>query len=335
MDSTLQRINSIDWEKPKQSTVKFFYDNELEANELDELLTNTQSFVRHDTPHPKELKARHRNLFAKDGSALPVTDNNEQYQTEINQDTSNEPNSTTMQIASNKSESESSEASSVIIRQSYEQNSNLIANKTSTVQNLSEIDVSNQDMLDNYLDDVQSNIAHQQQQQYDLYHQYDDEQYQTEMNQDDYTMEGSKHVLFPDNGYNDVNNDETDEQQVFYDQPQQNKLHRRDTPHWRKNKCINSMTNKADADKVASILDKLNNQMNYDANEDHAIKTSSSSSVNNNELTNNFNDVNNLDFQNNYQQPIFEPCEIKQLRFHLTRSPQYGLGLSIAGGKGN
>jgi len=324
LDNTLQRINSINWEQPRQqSQVKFYYENEG-AEEDDELLGNVQSFVRHDTPHPKELKARHQKLFTKDNNESNTTT------ASINQSANDQAHEDSVQPA--KSESESSEASSVIIRQNYDNSSNLIANKTSTVQNLNEIDNVNQYTLDNYLDAQGTSY-----QQMNQFHHYPDEQqvdYQNELNQDDYTMDG-KHVIF-NQEYNE--NEDANDQQKY--EPQ-NKLHRRDTPHHLKNKRINSMTNKADADKVASILDKLNNQMNYDE-DTTAMKTSSSSSVNNNNLmTNNlnsYNNVNNLDYQTststlNYQ-PM-EPCEVKQLRFHLTRSPQLGLGLSIAGGKGS
>lgn len=300
-----------------------------------------QSFVRHDTPHPKELKARHQKLFSKENSVTGSTN-------AAGASASGEPvvDHSAMQMASaNKSESESSDASSVVVRASYGENagSNLIANKTSTVQNLNEIDDGHTDMLDNYLD-MQQNNLHQpyemDAQQYEL----EAEQYQAELNQDDYTMEG-KHVIFPDNEYNenDVNSD-NDEQARYPGEQQQNKLHRRDTPHHLKNKRINSMTNKADADKVASILDKLNNQFNHDLADGSSLKTTSSSSVNNHHSPNGA-----FDGPANYPPPrttlepltayqpdpaIQGPCEVKQLRFHLTRSPQYGLGLSIAGGKG-
>lgn len=49
----MQRINSINWDQPRvQSQVKFYHDNEGVDDE-DELIGNMQSFVRHDTPHPK------------------------------------------------------------------------------------------------------------------------------------------------------------------------------------------------------------------------------------------------------------------------------------------
>ena len=241
-------------------------------------------------------------------------------------------NNSAMQLsAGNKSESESSEASSVVVRQGYENaGSNLMANKTSTVQNLNEID-DNADLLDSYLD-MQSNhlqTAYELDgQQYEL----DEQQYQAEPSQDDYTMDGGKHVIFPGGDYADAADAGSDsEQQRYTGEPAHNKLHRRDTPHHLKNKRINSMTNKADADKVASILDKLNNQMNYDASEES--KTSSSTSSVNNNLSNNlFNNFNNANPDSYPSAYPMEPCEVKQLRFHLTRSN--GLGLSIAGGKG-
>lgn len=347
LDSTLQRINSINWEKPKQSsTVKFFYENEVADD--DELANeNVQSFVRHDTPHPKELKARHQKLFNKENSTSAAGPANS-----TGASASGEPaDHSAMQLSSaNKSESESSDASSVVVRQSYENaGSNLMANKTSTVQNLNKIDDNMiEDMLDNYLD-MQRNNLHQSYEldapQYEL----DAEQYQAELNQDDYTMEG-KHVIFPESEYNenDVNSDNDEQQPPRYaGEPQHNKLHRRDTPHHLKNKRINSMTNKADADKVASILDKLNNQFNHDLNDGSSLKTSSSS------VNSHHNPIASsaFDGQASYQ-PLRStlenpptasyqhdtvaqgPYEVKQLLFHLTRSPQYGLGLSIAGGRG-
>ena len=337
LDSTLQRINSINWDQPKQqSQVKFHYDNEGVEDD-DDNLGNIQSFVRHDTPHPKELKARHQKLFNKE-----TNESNASTTVAINQSTNDQQEP--MQSA----ESESSEASSVIVRQTHNETD---GNPPSETKNLvkkillemaDKGDIDNVDMIINNLD-METN-HHLPDQQYLADHQYLDEQqqidYQTEPNQDDYMMDG-KHVIFNQNQESNENEDVNNYEQQLYD-PGNKKLHRRDTPHHLKNKRINSMTNKADADKVASILDKLNNQMNYD--EDTSVKTSSSSSVNNNNLTtnnlNNYNNnVNNLDNQTstlnlaNYQ-PM-EPCEVKQLRFHLTRSPQYGLGLSIAGGKGS
>lgn len=293
---------------------------------------NVQSFVRHDTPHPKELKARHQKLFNKENASPsnPTVDvsnepaNNSALNSAMNSGMNPGINSAMQLSAADKSESESSEASSVVVRAGYENaGSNLIANKTSTVQNLNEID----DMLDSYLN-MQSNHLHA----YELdADQYPNDQYQTEAAQDDYTMDG-KHVIFPGNEYaeNDEHSD-GEEQARYSGEPAHNKLHRRDTPHHLKNKRINSMTNKADADKVASILDKLNNQMNYDASEES--KTSSSTSSVNNNLSNNlFNNFNNANPDSYPSAYPMEPCEVKQLRFHLTRSN--GLGLSIAGGKG-
>lgn len=302
----MQRINSINWDQPRQqSQVKFFYDNEGQAEE-DDLLGNV-NFVRHDTPHPKELKARHQKLFNKglsDGEMNPSTTTAEN--TLLND-----------QQESTKSESGSSDATSVIVRQSYDGTLNA---KTNTVQNLNEIDNDgNQDMLDNYLDTQDNHPLDQYAKQQYLNDEQQQIDYQNEPNQDDYTMEENKHVIFNPEYSEDANCNDQEQQQNF--EPL-NKLHRRDTPHHLKNKRINSMTNKADADKVASILDRLNNQMNYD--EDASMKTASSSSVNNS-IANNmqtFNDVNNPEFQ-----PM-EPCEVKQIRFHLTRlPPPFGLGL--------
>ena len=76
-------MNSLNWDQPRHSAVKFAdqggggggSDEEEPDDDSDPLISSTSgtepvNFVRHDTPHPRELKARHQKLFAnRDNSA--------------------------------------------------------------------------------------------------------------------------------------------------------------------------------------------------------------------------------------------------------------------------
>ncbi|KAH9388038.1 Leucine-rich repeat-containing protein [Tyrophagus putrescentiae] len=81
--NSLDRVNSLNWDQPRHSAVKFAdqggggggSDEEEPDDDSDPLISSTSgtepvNFVRHDTPHPRELKARHQKLFAnRDNSA--------------------------------------------------------------------------------------------------------------------------------------------------------------------------------------------------------------------------------------------------------------------------
>lgn len=75
----------MDWDQPRHSSVKFDIDqlgdeDENLDDDSDPLISNDVNvepvnFVRHDTPHPKELKARHLKLFAnRDNNPLTSTE---------------------------------------------------------------------------------------------------------------------------------------------------------------------------------------------------------------------------------------------------------------------
>ena len=116
----MERANSINWDQPRQTAVKF-----AEASDDEELEKNTipiaeQQFVRHDTPHPKELKARHQKLFAhKEKSEEPLcmntNVNNKQnsVQTQRNSTTSTASNSSSDASVIVKSDSEIAEINAI------------------------------------------------------------------------------------------------------------------------------------------------------------------------------------------------------------------------------
>lgn len=116
LDNSLERANSINWDQPRQSAVKFL---EGEEEEKTKPVVNTAdaNFVRHDTPHPKELKARHQKLFAQ--KEKQSSSENERENEQDNESVQNDTGFNHQREASVSSNS-SSDASSVIIKSDSE-----------------------------------------------------------------------------------------------------------------------------------------------------------------------------------------------------------------------
>lgn len=78
MDRTLERANSICWDKPRAATAVKFTDDKDPDEDDDESGSRSRTklnpakfdanFVRHDTPHPKDLKARHQKMLQERNS---------------------------------------------------------------------------------------------------------------------------------------------------------------------------------------------------------------------------------------------------------------------------
>ena len=308
VDNSLERANSINWDQPRQSAVKFAEasdDEERSEPVINTAVIDNLNFVRHDTPHPRELKARHQKLFAqrensreqsddyKENTAKDVTQNNTNYSNNSVQP-SNQRNSTAS------IESAESYASSVIVKSDSE-----IAAETQ------EMDISKREQFYN-----ESQVDSKPQK---------PNMTSSESGSDHYLNQDNKHVGF--SGFEEENPipDEDDE-----DRPEwHNKLHRRDTPHHLKNKRIH--TTKDEQQRVASILaeamrNKENNPLqqtsrgeSLSAGDNESLRTVSS-------VSNAAPSISQLSTNSN--------VEAIQMQM-IVRRTGGGLGLSIAGGLGS
>ncbi|CAL1294500.1 unnamed protein product [Larinioides sclopetarius] len=215
-----EQDSRLSWEQKNEkndrtSFVKFVEDEK----ELDDEEKETQ-FVRHDTPHPRELKARHNKLLVSKSKNIDghVVAHEEKGNEVV--DSFRPQRSSITSVTSSSSETSATQFKDA-------------------VQSLADIPDSDdlpevEQMPEENAEDVESNRPlYRAQTREDLL----DEDTAGESSEEE---EGEKHVGF-DTDVEDQN-----------DRP--NKLHRRDTPHHLKNKRINLIDSQKDHEKVLAIL---------------------------------------------------------------------------------
>lgn len=228
MENSIDRANSISWDRPRSTAVKFDDDKETHKPLLD------ANFVRHDTPHPRELKARHQKLF-----------NEKHQQTAEQQDgAANEVHRPQSRDQTARSDEEQSETSSVIVRTDAE-----IADQVAQDKRRRRI---HSNRSDDGQDDCDSSLIRFEPSTIVSERRVNggDRHAPVEVNESEDETDAAafneRHVVF---GGGDGEHD--DEQEEDPERVERHaKLHRRDTPHHLKNKRINVAGAKADEDKV-------------------------------------------------------------------------------------
>ncbi|XP_054157070.1 protein lap4-like [Oppia nitens] len=260
-DNSLERASSINWDQPRQSAVKFAEasDDEEEREPHRRPVINTAvadqlNFVRHDTPHPRELKARHHKLFQKDSKDDDnyYNNNNKENVTANNINSSNNNNSNS--VDNNKSVQLSNQRNSTVSVESTESygSSVIVKSDSELVADVQDMDISRrggggETQVDSKLAKANAIITSS----------------ESDSEQQQYANNNDKRVgfsVFDANADdNDVEDDEEEEDEQGdgeVDEEEKvewhNKLHRRDTPHHLKNKRIHS--SKDEQQRVASIL---------------------------------------------------------------------------------
>lgn len=271
--------------------------------------------MRHGTPHPKDLKGRYRK-FISDRQKNSETGEDDSKVT-TNESIQKEPNTNRSTSPTN---SESSEASSVIIRtaesdhlqrpQSGEEHFDKDAFTT-----LSE---------EHHRGNFGKSNAQQHQSTTERHVLFPDQVNRTYTRSEIHTTEREE-VDYTGVRISQENNEDNNKEEDMQiddeenEKPERHKLHRRDTPHHLKNRRINMTKFKDEEEKFASFIkdiikkDSVTESINGD---DISFKTSSS-------------------FANVPISPMMlGPVEIKHMRYFIARAA-VGLGLSIAGGKGS
>ncbi|XP_015903833.1 protein lap4 [Parasteatoda tepidariorum] len=205
---------SWDQKADRTSSVKFVEDEK----ELEDKEDKETQFVRHDTPHPRELKARHNKLLVSKAKNIDghVVAHEEKGNEVI--DSFRPQRSSITSVTSSSSETSATQFKDA-------------------VQSLADIpdsdDLPEADQMPEQTEDVDSNRP--------LYRaQTREDLLDEEESALDSSDEAEKHVGF---------DTDTDDQS---DRP--NKLYRRDTPHHLKNKRINLIDSQKDSEKVLAIL---------------------------------------------------------------------------------
>ena len=259
--NSLERVNSLNWDRP--SAVKFADQEEEELDDdSDPLISSasgvdTVNFVRHDTPHPRELKERHKKLFANRDTI--VDDIGKETRFDVNVDENDFHQMEHRQIESNvdqtedehRNDSDSSSASSVIIKNDDEipevpsnhhqqpsynnHQGNIYYHNQAFEEHVDSDGVVSKEMTDKmksvhlseWIDDEVATNNH---------------------------ADKVRHVGFDDH----FPNVEEDEEEHQPNEKLNTRLHRRDTPHHLKNKRI--ISSKEEKDKIYTILS--NNESN-------------------------------------------------------------------------
>ena len=296
----MERAHSLNWDQPRNSAVKFADQNDEELDDDSDPLISTTSgppmnFVRHDTPHPRELRARHQKLFAnrsdqikydKEGYELGLIEG----PIESNVDQNGED-------LMNVNSSDTSSVSSVIIKndediqdenQTYCQNHAFEDHVDSAINDNHKV-LNDQMRKVNLSDSVESD--------------------EMTANQ----SEKVRHVGF-ENMEKQIEDEEGQEEEEDFNLNEKlnTRLHRRDTPHHLKNKRIAS--SKDEKEKFYNILQShQNNLTNQSYGLNNIMKESTAS------------------YTENHKTSII-PVMILQIVMKRTGP---GLGLSIAGGLGS
>ena len=370
MDKTLERANSICWDRPRAATsVKFSTDrNDDEGDDEaeDEGADGRRgtklnpakfdaNFVRHDTPHPKDLKARHQKMLQERSQKESVESSSSSSRPDLI--SASGSNRSHHQSRSDSVESEklhqqsdqSSEADSVIVRTDAE-----VAKEKSTAVNNNFMAAAaasgNQGRKEKSVR-VSLSDDHQQV--------FDDEENEDQVVREDGVHEMiDGHISASDNnkrvGFSRPGEEEADsrirsgELMEETRAERHDKLHRRDTPHHLKNKRVN--VTKSDQDKVASILAaaSLESKTHQATNNHQSVGNSSSSlqQMSQHHVRENsrgsIGDNDSLATSvHSYHRSASKtsllptgPVEVKMMRVEVVKSGS-GLGLSIAGGVGS
>jgi protein scribble len=305
-DNSLERANSINWDQPRQSAVKFAEasDDEGESEPIKSTVTSDQlNFVRHDTPHPREFKARHQKLFAhRDSKNLSVEENNVKdvnpVKANANSDNNFSVQTSRQRDSTASTESAESCASSVIVKSDSEIAAAVAAQDMDISKSVAN--------GENQVDSAHPNVATTS------------------------SESGSDHLENKHVGFSNFE-EETETLEEDEERPERhNKLHRRDTPHHLKNKRI--YTSKEEQERVASILaDAIKNK------DSNPLQKSSSHgeslSGGDNESLRTVSSVSNAP-PSVSQMSTYSNVDLVQMQMRIQRAGG-GLGLSIAGGLGS
>lgn len=303
-DNSLERANSINWDQPRPSAVKF-----AEASDEEEKQGSVQvptqdqlNFVRHDTPHPRELKARHQKLFAQRESK----DNSEDKEN-IAKDVTQTNANTNYNSVQSHAESHQHRNSTASIDSVESYASSMIVKSDTEIQQqeVQEMDISRRDESQVDSKPTKANTT------------------SSESGSDHYLNQENKHVGF--SGFEeDTEIQEEDEEE----KPEwHNKLHRRDTPHHLKNKRIHA--SKDEQQRVASILAEAMRKDHLP----HSGSKGESLSAGDNESLRTVSSVSNA-APSMSQLSTNSNVELVQMQMRVKRTGG-GLGLSIAGGLGS
>ncbi|XP_075585381.1 protein lap4 isoform X3 [Dermatophagoides farinae] len=285
-ENSLERVNSLNWDQPRHSSVKF--DVDLDDEEGDDVIDDDSdplisasgtsaepNFVRHDTPHPRELKARHLKLFAnRDNNATqqhqletPNVEYENQKESSVDQ---NDELELPHRFKNHHQDTDNSSQSSVIIKdddtnadEPIEPMEQKPVHSAATAAALSSSYFHNrafQDFVDasgldsTVADQTKEHVVH------------------TDSNHTSTTQKVGRHVGF-ENDLNIVSNTQSfnsiDPHQYHHERQDDEdddapveklntRLHRRDTPHHLKNKRVNTNSTKEEKEKIVNILSKTN-----------------------------------------------------------------------------
>ncbi|KAI1289485.1 Protein scribble -like protein [Halotydeus destructor] len=312
VSSGIERANSINWDAPpRPAAIKFIDDESGEEGENHKASAAADAnFVRHDTPHPRELKARHQRLF------------NAHHQTKAEDDQEPKaqrpqalPRTVHSAVSSVKPEQSdaASDTSSVIVRSDSE--ITVSQQHQRVVEQLREEHIMRREKREVMV--KLSNGKAAEHERVDLNSSVSESEAETT------AIFNERHVGFTEEVPDGVESAVAEAvEQVEEDEEERverhNKLHRRDTPHHLKNKRVNISNSKADEEKVAAILaeamTKDNSVSGVSADDNVSMLTSSSFS--------------------SCPAPLPGPVEIKHIKVEVIRTGG-GLGLSIAGGIGS
>lgn len=263
-------MNSLNWDQPRSSRVKFVNNDDDDDYELDDdsdpLISSasgvdTVNFVRHDTPHPRELKARHQKLFANRDNVTTASpaqaDPNKETRFELENDEngvqmeqrqieSNVDQIDDEQIVEHRNGSDSSSASSVIIKNDVDGEQQQQQQQQHHYNHQGNVFYHNQAFEEHVDGDVvMSNELSERVKRVHLSESNDEE---LPVNPEDKV----RHV-----GFDDVTaNEEEEEEEPQSNEKLNTRLHRRDTPHHLKNKRI--ISSKEEKEKIYTILSSSN-----------------------------------------------------------------------------
>ncbi|XP_075680669.1 scribble planar cell polarity protein isoform X2 [Dermatophagoides pteronyssinus] len=287
-ENSLERVNSLNWDQPRHSSVKFDVDLDDEDgdddidDDSDPLISGSgtgaePNFVRHDTPHPRELKARHLKLFANRDDNFPQQNQSntshvacgDQKESSVDQ---NDEQEMQHRLKNHYQDTDNSSQSSVIIKdddtnadepiEPMEQKpvqsaatAAVVGSGGSYFHNRAFQDFINGSGLDSTVgDQTKESVVH------------------TDSNHANLTQKVSRHVGFEKDSSISSNtqslnlidsnqNPPEDRQEEDEDVPVEKlntRLHRRDTPHHLKNKRVNTNSTKEEKEKIVNILSKTN-----------------------------------------------------------------------------
>ncbi|KAG1666736.1 Protein scribble [Nymphon striatum] len=310
MRDSADQDSRLSWEPKivdRTSAVKFVEDGYVDDE-------HESQFVRHDTPHPKELKARHAKLFTQkgkniDGHLLPHEESSGQVENFRPQRTStgsgdissvDEPQSTALEVQN------------LVKQHANEENPIVTEPHVFEAINKQVVSRSPKSSISSYHQDEDKLVEN---------NESDDELDNYARTPVSYSTEewvrlakGEKHVGFAS---------DTEELPEKH-----NKLHRRDTPHHLKNKRINLLN--SNPEKVASILAQALKKEPVDDNscmprvQSHHHQTPSESEP----------DQCHSDIDSSASKTPQPPGEVSYERLEINIQRQaVGLGLSIAGGR--